>query len=150
MAGGDSITLTGLRVHAHHGVYDFEREAGQEFVIDVTVWLDLAAPASSDDVAATIHYGELAEQVADAVRRDPVDLIETVAERVAHVVLAHEAADAVRVTVHKPDAPIEVPFGDVAVTIERARERRPGARVVGFAAQARATDAAPGAQGELA
>lgn len=118
---GDSITLTGLRIFGHHGVYDFEREAGQEFVVDVTVWLDLAAPASSDDVARTIHYGELAIEVADAVRRDPVDLIETVAERVATVVLAHEAASAVRVTVHKPNAPIEVPFDDVAVTVERQR-----------------------------
>lgn len=122
--GSDSITLTGLRVHAHHGVYAFEREAGQEFVIDVTVWLDLSAPAASDDVRGTIHYGELALEVTDAVRRDPVDLIETVAERVADVVLAHEAADAVRVTIHKPTAPIEVPFDDVAVTIERARARR--------------------------
>jgi dihydroneopterin aldolase len=118
---GDSISLTGLRVFAHHGVYDFERETGQEFVIDVTVWLDLAAPAASDDVAGTIHYGELALEVTDAVRRDPVDLIETVAERVASVVLAHESADAVRVTVHKPDAPIDVPFDDVAVSILRRR-----------------------------
>jgi len=120
-AARDSISLTGLRVFAHHGVYDFEREAGQEFVIDVTVWLDLAAPAASDDVAGTIHYGELAVEVTDAVRRDPVDLIETVAERVASVVLAHDAASAVRVTVHKPDAPIDVPFGDVAVSILRGR-----------------------------
>lgn len=135
VAGADSITLTGLRVHAHHGVYDFEREAGQEFVIDVTVWLDLAAPAASDDVSGTIHYGELALEVTDAVRRDPVDLIETVAERVAEVVLAHRAAEAVRVTVHKPNAPIEVPFDDVAVTIERARERlRP--RLLGFTTDA--------------
>lgn len=117
----DAIVLTGLRVHANHGVYDFERENGQEFVVDVTAWLDLRAPAESDDVAATVHYGELAEEVAEAVRRDPVDLIETVAERVAGVVLAHPIVDAVEVTVHKPDAPIAVPFGDVAVRIIRER-----------------------------
>jgi dihydroneopterin aldolase len=117
----DSITLTGLRVKAHHGVYDFERENGQDFVIDVTVWLDLARPAASDEVAETIHYGELAAEVADAVRRDPVDLIETVAERIAAVVLAHAAAQRVQVTVHKPDAPIEVPFTDVAVQITRGK-----------------------------
>ena len=122
----DSISLTGLREFAHHGVYDFERETGQEFVIDVVVWLDLAAPAATDDVAGTIHYGELAIEVTDAVRRDPVDLIETVAERVASVVLAHDAASAVRVTVHKPDAPIDVPFDDVAVSILRGRDRDPG------------------------
>jgi dihydroneopterin aldolase/dihydroneopterin aldolase/2-amino-4-hydroxy-6-hydroxymethyldihydropteridine diphosphokinase len=113
--------LTGLRVRANHGVYDFERENGQDFVVDVTAWLDLRGPAESDDVATTVHYGELAEQVADAVRRDPVDLIETVAERVAGVVLAHPVVDAVEVTVHKPDAPIAVPFADVAVRILRER-----------------------------
>lgn len=127
VAPADSISLTGLRVFAHHGVYDFERASGQEFVIDVTVWLDLATPAASDDVTGTIHYGELAVEVTDAVRRDPVDLIETVAERVASVVLAHEAAAAVRVTVHKPDAPIDVPFDDVAVSILRSRGRGPDA-----------------------
>lgn len=123
----DSISLTGLRVFAHHGVYDFEREAGQEFIIDVVVWLDLSAPAASDDVTGTIHYGELALEVTDAVRRDPVDLIETVAQRVASVVLAHDAAAAVRVTVHKPNAPIDVPFDDVAVSILRERARHPDA-----------------------
>jgi len=119
--GNDTITLTGLRVHAHHGVFDFEREAGQVFVVDVTVWADLAPAAGSDDLGATLNYGELAEQVAAAVERDPVDLIETVAERVASLVLEHPAARAVHVTVHKPDAPISVPFDDVAVTIERER-----------------------------
>jgi 7,8-dihydroneopterin aldolase/epimerase/oxygenase len=118
----DSITLTGLRVNAHHGVYDFERENGQDFLIDVTVWLDLARAAASDDVNQTIHYGELAVEVAEAARVDPVDLIETVAERIAAVVLDHDAAQRVRVTVHKPSAPIEIPFTDVAVQIERSRE----------------------------
>jgi dihydroneopterin aldolase len=117
----DSIILTGLRVRANHGVYDFERENGQDFVIDVTAWLDLAVPAASDDVETTLHYGELAVEVADAVRRDPVNLIEVVAERIAGVVLAHPPVTAVEVTVHKPDAPIEEPFGDVAVRILRER-----------------------------
>jgi dihydroneopterin aldolase/dihydroneopterin aldolase/2-amino-4-hydroxy-6-hydroxymethyldihydropteridine diphosphokinase len=117
----DSITLTGLRVNAHHGVYDFEKENGQDFVIDVTVWLDLVAAAASDDVTQTIHYGELAEEVTDAARHNPVDLIETVAERIAAVVLAHPPALRVQVTVHKPQAPISVPFTDVAVQITRCR-----------------------------
>ncbi|MBG6059436.1 dihydroneopterin aldolase [Cryobacterium sp. MP_M5] len=117
----DSITLTGLRVTAHHGVYDFERENGQDFVIDVAVWLDLRAAAGADDLAGTIHYGELAIEVTDAARGNPVDLIETVAERIAAVVLAHEAAERVQVTVHKPQAPISVPFTDVAVQITRTR-----------------------------
>jgi dihydroneopterin aldolase len=123
----DSITLTGLRITAHHGVFDFERRDGQEFVIDVTVWLDFRAAASGDDLARTIHYGELAVEIAEAVRRDPVDLIETLAERIADVALAHEAAERVRVTVHKPQAPIEIPFADVAVQIERVQRASPAA-----------------------
>lgn len=118
---GDRITLTGLRVRAHHGVFDFERAEGQEFVIDIVVAVDLAAAASGDDLARTVHYGELAEQVVAAVERDPVDLIETVAERVAAVALSFDAADEVEVTVHKPQAPITVPFADVSVTIVRRR-----------------------------
>ena len=118
---GDRITLTGVRVHANHGVFDFEREAGQEFVIDVSVAVDLAAAASGDDLGRTVHYGELAEAVVAAVERDPVDLIETVAERVAAVALAHPEVEEVEVTVHKPQAPIRVPFADVAVTIVRGR-----------------------------
>ena len=115
------IALSGLRARGFHGVFDFEREQGQEFVIDVAVAVDLAGAASGDDLARTVHYGELAEAVADAVRRDPVDLIETVAERVAAVALAYPAVEEVEVTVHKPEAPISVPFDDVAVTIVRSR-----------------------------
>ena len=117
----DRITLTGVRVRAHHGVVDFEREQGQEFVLDVSVAVDLSAAASGDDLGRTVHYGELAEAVVAAVERDPVDLIETVAERVAAVALAHPAVEEVEVTVHKPEAPIRVPFADVAVTIVRGR-----------------------------
>ena len=115
----DRITLSGLRVQANHGVFDFERENGQEFVVDVVAWLDLSAASGSDDLARTVHYGELAEQVAAAVASSPVDLIETVAERVATVVLQHGAVTLTEVTIHKPQAPISVPFGDVSVTIVR-------------------------------
>ena len=121
---GDTITVTGLRANGNHGVFEHERIHGQVFVIDVTVAVDIAAASAGDDLDKTVHYGILAEQVVEAVERDPVDLIETVAERVAAVALAFAAADAVRVTVHKPDAPITVPFADVAVTIVRTRAER--------------------------
>lgn len=117
--GLDEITLTGLRATAFHGVFEEERRDGQVFVIDVTAYLDLTAAGATDDLAKTIHYGILAEDVVAAVESDPVDLIETVAERVAVVVLAHRAARVVKVTVHKPEAPITVPFDDVSVTITR-------------------------------
>ena len=122
----DLLTITGLEVFAHHGVFDFERENGQRFVIDVELALDTTSAASGDDLAQTVHYGELSVEIAEAVGADPVDLIETLAERVAGVVLAHPPVERVTVVVHKPDAPIPVPFSDVSITIIRRRER-PGA-----------------------
>lgn len=117
----DAIILTGLRVRAHHGVFEHERENGQDFVVDLTVWLDTAGSAATDNLAHTLDYGELALRVTDAVRRDPVDLIETVAERIASVVMEFPQAHRVQVTLHKPNAPISVPFIDVAVRIVRSR-----------------------------
>jgi len=121
MTVADRIVLTGLRATGHHGVLEHERVDGQVFVIDVTVHLSLHEAAVSDDLDDTVHYGVLAERVVAAVERDPVDLIETVAERVAAVALGFARAETVEVTVHKPDAPITVPFADVAVTIVRDR-----------------------------
>jgi dihydroneopterin aldolase len=119
----DRIVLTGLRATGHHGVFEHERVDGQMFVIDVTVHLSLYEAAQSDELVDTVNYGELAEKVVAAVETDPVDLIETVAERVADVALGFTRVDSVDVTVHKPDAPITVPFDDVAVTITRGRAR---------------------------
>lgn len=117
----DRICLRGLRAHGHHGVYAEEREAGQPFVVDVELSLDLAAAARTDDVTDTVHYGELAERVVAAVEGPPVDLVETLAERIAEVSLSYELVQQVEVTVHKPEAPVGVPFDDVAVTIVRSR-----------------------------
>ena len=115
----DRITLSGLEVFAHHGVFAFEREQGQRFLIDAEVSVDLAPAAAGDALGSTVHYGELAEALAAAVGRDPVDLIETVAERVAGVALGFAGVRWAKITVHKPDAPIPLPFGDVSVTVER-------------------------------
>ncbi|RZI84203.1 MAG: dihydroneopterin aldolase [Microbacterium sp.] len=119
---GDEIALTGIRAFGYHGVYDEERREGQEFVADVVLHLSLRAAAASDDVADTVHYGEFAEQVAAVLTGDPADLLETVAQRIADAALGHAVVDAVTVTVHKPQAPIAVSFGDVSVTIRRRRE----------------------------
>jgi dihydroneopterin aldolase len=117
----DTIELRGLRGHGHHGVYEEERRTGQLFLVDVTLWLDLSDAGRSDDVSDTVHYGELAAAVVAVVEGEPVQLIETLAERVAATCLDRDRVDRVRVTVHKPEAPIEVTFADVAVTIERGR-----------------------------
>lgn len=114
----DEIRLRGLRAYGHHGVFEHERQKGQEFVVDVDVRVPLGNLA--DDIDGTIHYGMLAQAIVDAVERDPVELIETVAERIAALVL-EAGADSVRVEVHKPSAPITVPFDDVSVVIERFR-----------------------------
>jgi dihydroneopterin aldolase len=118
----DRITLTGLRATAFHGVLEHERATGQLFVIDVVVHLSLREAGAGDELSATIDYGELASRIVAAVERDPVDLIETVAERVAALVLEYPIAMLVAVTVHKPNAPIAVPFDDVSVTIMRGRD----------------------------
>ncbi|GAA4460762.1 dihydroneopterin aldolase [Phytohabitans houttuyneae] len=117
----DRIELSGLRARGHHGVYDFERERGQDFLVDVALEVDLAPAARSDDVADTIHYGELAERLVAVVGGEPVNLIETLAERLAEVCLADPRVEAATVTVHKPQAPIPHEFADVAVTITRRR-----------------------------
>jgi dihydroneopterin aldolase len=117
----DRIVLTGLRARGHHGVYDFERAEGQDFVVDATLELDLAAAAASDDVRDTVHYGELADRLVAVVTGKPVNLIETLAARLADECLADDRVRAATVTVHKPRAPIPHAFRDVAVTIRRQR-----------------------------
>jgi dihydropteroate synthase len=117
----DRIELTGLRVRGHHGVFEHERRDGQDFVVDVALELDTRAAAASDDLAQTVDYGALATALAAVVGGEPVDLLETLAARLADVCLADPRVGAATVTVHKPQAPIELAFTDVAVTIRRAR-----------------------------
>ncbi|WP_285777996.1 dihydroneopterin aldolase [Microtetraspora sp. NBRC 13810] len=117
----DTIRLTGLRARGFHGALDAERVLGQEFVVDVTLFLDTAPAAAGDDLAKTVDYGSLAVRLAEVVSGEPVALIETLAQRLADVCLAGEQVEAAEVTVHKPAAPIPVPFSDVSVTITRRR-----------------------------
>ena len=117
----DRIALTGLRARGRHGVYDLERAEGQDFVVDVVLELDLAPAAASDDVTDTVHYGELAGRLVTVVGGEPVNLIETLADRLVEVCLADARVAAATVTVHKPQAPIPHEFADVAVTLRRTR-----------------------------
>ena len=115
----DRVELTGLRVTGHHGVFAFEREQGQEFVVDVVLHVDTRVAAASDDLADAVDYGVVAQRVHDAVARDPVNLIETLAGRIASTCLYDDRVRAVDVALHKPHAPVPVPFGDVVVRIHR-------------------------------
>ncbi|WP_327093311.1 dihydroneopterin aldolase [Nonomuraea sp. NBC_01738] len=117
----DRIVLKGLRARGRHGVLPAERELGQEFVVDATLFLDTRPAAAGDDLTKTVHYGELAEALVKVVEGEPVDLIETLAQRLADVCLESPLVSAARVSVHKPAAPIPLPFDDVVVTIERRR-----------------------------
>jgi dihydroneopterin aldolase len=115
----DQIALTGLRVWGRHGVLPQERRDGQDFVVDAVLTVDTRAAAASDDLADTVDYAGIADRLAAVVAGEPVDLIETLASRLAQVCLADERVIAVRLTVHKPAAPIQHAFTDVAVTVER-------------------------------
>lgn len=117
----DRIALSGIEVFARHGVLDREQEEGQLFAIDVDLSLDLTAPGHSDCLTDTVDYGALAGRIHDLVSSERWNLIEKVAQRVADLVLENSLVEAVTVTVHKPQAPIEVPFRDVTVTITRSR-----------------------------
>ncbi|MFD8717899.1 dihydroneopterin aldolase [Streptomyces sp. NPDC059629] len=117
----DRVALRGLRARGHHGVFPKEREEGQTFIVDLSLGLDTRPAAADDDLTKTVHYGIVAEEVAAVVEGEPVNLIETLAERIARVCLKHEGVQEVEVCVHKPDAPITVPFDDVTVTITRSR-----------------------------
>jgi dihydroneopterin aldolase len=116
----DELALLGLECWGHHGVLEHERREGQPFVVDLVLGLDTGPAAASDDLADTVDYGGLALAVKSAVERDPVDLIETLAERIAGVCLTDDRVDWCRITVHKPRAPIEATFRDVALTIHRS------------------------------
>jgi dihydroneopterin aldolase len=118
----DRLTVRGLRGIGHHGVFEHERRDGQEFVVDVELGLDTRAAAAADDLSATVHYGELAERLHTSLTTQPVDLLETLAQRLADICLAEAPVSWVEVTVHKPHAPITVPFDDVTLTIHRSRD----------------------------
>lgn len=119
--GLDRIELTGIGGWGYHGVHDDEREKGQRFVVDVSLGLDLAPAAAADDLARTVDYGDLAERVHEVISAEPLQLIESVAQRVMDLCLQYPPVQWASVTVHKPMAPIEVSFTDVSVTIERRK-----------------------------
>lgn len=122
------ITLTGLRVFAYHGVFDFERQNGQDFFIDASVWIDGDKASMNDDLASTINYAELAKLLVENAKSEPVDLLETLAARLLDLVMNLAGGDVTgvihkaKITVHKPSAPIVYDFEDVSVTVKAKRK----------------------------
>jgi dihydroneopterin aldolase len=121
------ISIRGLKVYAHHGVFEFERAYGQDFFIDADVWIDGKAAAANDDLAQTVNYGELANALVADAKTNPVDLLETLASRLLALIMGFGGGDQTgivkkaKVTVHKPNAPIEHEFADVSVTVKAKR-----------------------------
>ncbi len=117
----DRIEVRGLRAHGRHGVLPEERLAGQVFIIDALLDVDTGPAAASDDLADTVDYAATAHRLAAVVSGEPVELIETLAQRLADVCLADGKVSAVEIVVHKPDAPVGLPVADVVVRIRRER-----------------------------
>lgn len=115
----DRIELTAIEAWGRHGVLPHERELGQRFLVDVSLELDLSEAADSDDLEHTVDYGALASEVSDIVAGPPFDLIETLAHRIVEHCRRDPRVERATVTVHKPHAPVEVPVGDVSVTVSR-------------------------------
>jgi dihydroneopterin aldolase len=118
----DRITLSGVTAMGNHGVFDFERRDGQPFIVDAVLHLDFAKAAASDDVSDTAHYGEVAERIKQWITGEPMNLIEALAVHIAEDLLREFSLSAVDITVHKPQAPIDVDFGDIAVSVHRERQ----------------------------
>jgi 7,8-dihydroneopterin aldolase/epimerase/oxygenase len=121
----DQLQIRGIECFGHHGVFDFERREGQVFILDLVLGLDTRLAAASDDLHDTVDYGSLVTSAKAAVENDPVDLIETLAQRIADVCLLDVRVEWATVTVHKPDAPIDATYSDVALTITRKRSEGP-------------------------
>jgi 7,8-dihydroneopterin aldolase/epimerase/oxygenase len=117
----DTLAVTGIRCFGHHGVFEDERRDGQPFIIDLVLGVDTRLAARTDDLRDTVDYGSLTNEVKASVERDPVDLVETLAQRISDLCLSKEGVMSVTVTVHKPQAPVGVEVADVALTVTRHR-----------------------------
>lgn len=121
----DRLAVTGIEAFGHHGVLEAERRDGQLFVADLVLGLDTRDAARSDDLQDTVDYGTLVLRAKKAIESNPVDLIETLAQRLADLCLEDPRVRRAEVTLHKPGAPIGATFTDVTLTITRTSDRHP-------------------------
>ncbi|QOR71407.1 2-amino-4-hydroxy-6-hydroxymethyldihydropteridine diphosphokinase [Ruania alkalisoli] len=120
----DEIRLLGVGGVGRHGVFPEERREGQTFLVDVVMAVDTRAAAASDDLASTVDYAAAAREIVDFIEGEPVNLIETLANRIAEAMLSRTGVRSVDVTVHKPEAPVGVPYSDVQVHVRRSTDRQ--------------------------
>lgn len=117
----DVLAVLGIEAYGYHGVLEAEKRKGQTFGVDIRLGIDTRTAAASDQLTDTVDYGVLTEKVKRAIETDPVDLIETVAARIADLCLGDPRVQWTEVSLHKPGAPIEATFSDVVLTIRRSR-----------------------------
>jgi dihydroneopterin aldolase len=118
----DQIVLTGIHAFGYHGLFEQERQDGQDFFVDLTLEVDLKAASQSDAIADTVNYAEITDLVVEELTSNPVNLIEKLAARIAERVLnQHLKVQSVTVTVHKPQAPVAAQLKDIAVVVTRSR-----------------------------
>ena len=116
----DLISLKGIKAFGFHGVFDFERREGQDFLVDVEIAVDLQSASRSDNLSETIDYGAIADLVVAEIEGEAVALIERLAGRIADRILEiHTQVESISVTVHKPKAPVSASFSDISVTVHR-------------------------------
>lgn len=116
----DKISLTGLEYFGYHGVMPEENKLGQRFFVDLELYLDLHRAGANDDLTASINYAQVYEDVKAVVEGPALQTIEAVAEKIAaNLKNTYSMLEQVRISVHKPEAPIAGIFHDVSVTLER-------------------------------
>lgn len=118
----EKISITGISGYGKHGVLPSEKSEEQEFVVDVTLKANLLKAAKSDDLTETIDYAEVAKLAHRVITGPSVNLIEKLAKEIGESILeSFSKVESAEVTVHKPKAPIPIPFRDVSVTIKSER-----------------------------
>ncbi|HVY00853.1 MAG TPA: dihydroneopterin aldolase [Pseudorhodoplanes sp.] len=118
----DYVFVRGLALHAYHGVMPHEGKVGQTFKLDITLDIDLAQASRSDRLADTISYDQVAKAASEAFCSQRYRLVEAAAGAVARTLLERfPRVSGVRITVHKPHAPVAATFDDIGVSIFRAR-----------------------------
>ena len=118
----DLIQISRIQGFGRHGVFEHERITGQDFFVDVKMYLDLNRASRSDELSDTIDYGLISTRVVAEIEGEPVNLIERLAGRIAEKLLSEFATiEKIEVCVHKPSAPIDQIVSDISVTLERSR-----------------------------
>jgi dihydroneopterin aldolase len=115
----DEITIIGVRGFGYHGVFESEKKVGQEFIVDLSIKKDLSIAGQSDALVDTVDYGAIAIRTKELIESGSFNLIERLATEIAEVLKREFDLAGIDVTVHKPSAPIDIAFSDIAVTIRR-------------------------------